>query len=522
MAPPYDAIVIGSGFGGGVAACRLADAGWRVCVLERGRRFSGADFPERPEEAPRLIWHPRAHPHGMYDVRLMRDVVVITAAGVGGGSLVYANVQLRAPKDVFEEGWPEGVTRAVLDPYYDRTEEALDPRETPEQPALPKVRAFDALGRRAGMPAKRLPIAVHFGADRRHPFSGVEQRGCQNLARCDIGCPINSKNTVDLTYLARAEQQGAQVRPLHEAVRLDPPQTRGELWRVGYRHLGERRGGHLEAPVVLLAAGALGSTRLLLRNHKRLRGLSRAIGTRFSGNGDALGAAFDPRAADVTGGRHDYGPVMTSGLDYTEERRLILADGGLPTGWSGVLEVLRGTSLLTGWRRLLVRLRNAVARVGLSDQPLRPREVGSLEPSPITDTIVFLMFGRDAGDGRMRLTRLLRRFDIRWSPEGSRKLFEDLCRTAHEVGAAAEAKPFYALDAGPLGKFTTVHPLGGCPMADSPEDGVVDEFGRVYGYDGLLVTDGAVVPTALGVNPSKTIAALAERIVENLIRDRSP
>lgn len=213
---------------------------------------------------------------------------------------------------------------------------------------------------------------------------------------------------------------------------------------------------------------------------------------------------------------------MTSGLDYTDDRRLILADGGLPPGWSGVLEVLRGASLLTGWRRALVRLKNAGTRVGLTDQALRPRELTPPSPSPVTDALVFLMFGRDAADGHMRLTPVLRRFDIRWRKEGSQRLFDDLRRTAQEVARAAEADPFYALDAGPFGKFMTVHPLGGCPMGDSPAWGVVDQFQRVHGYDGLLVADGAAVPTALGVNPSKTIAALAERSVEKLIADRTP
>jgi cholesterol oxidase len=121
------------------------------------------------------------------------------------------------------------------------------------------------------------------------------------------------------------------------------------------------------------------------------------------------------------------------------------------------------------------------------------------------------MIGRDAADGRMRLTPLFRRFDIKWSKEGSAQLFRDLERTAGELAEAAKAEPFYALAGGPLSKFMTVHPLGGCPMADDPDRGVVDDAGRVHGYPGLHVLDGSIVPTALGVNPSKTIAALAER-----------
>src|SRR5215212_10717001 len=126
MAERYDVVVIGSGFGGGITACRLAEAGHRVCVLERGRRFAGEDFIDDPDGAPKLLWHESVNPGGMFDVRLLRDVSVICAAGVGGGSLVYANVQLRAPEDVFaDERWPAAITRDVLDPYYDRTEAAL-------------------------------------------------------------------------------------------------------------------------------------------------------------------------------------------------------------------------------------------------------------------------------------------------------------------------------------------------------------------------------------------------------------
>src|SRR3954454_22634629 len=129
------------------------------------------------------------------------------------------------------------------------------------------------------------------------------------------------------------------------------------------------------------------------------------------------------------------------------------------------------------------------------------------------------MIGRDAADGQMRLTRLFRRFDIRWSKDGSARLFSDLERTAKEIAEESGATPFYALEGGPLSKFMTVHPLGGCPMADDPARGVVDDAGRVHGYPGLLVLDGSIVPTSLGVNPSKTIAALAERGAHRLAEE---
>ena len=522
MRRAYDAIVVGSGFGGGIAACRLAEAGKRVCVLERGRRFGRDDFVERPEQAARLLWHPRANPGGMFDVRMMRDVVVITAAGVGGGSLVYANVQLKAPAVVFEdERWPAAITAETLEPWYRKTEAALDPRTTPPDPALRKVQAFAAAAANAGRPVRPLPIAVHFGEAREHPFSGVRQEGCQNLARCDIGCPVHAKNTIDITYVARAEAHGAEVFPLHEVRRIEPPPSAGANWRIGYRDLDGGGSGSVEAPVVVLAAGTLGSPRLLLTNRRRLPRLSPALGSCFSGNGDALGIAFDARADGVREARNDFGPVMTSALDYTEDRRLILADGGLPPGFGGLLDVARGLNVIKRWRRWLVRLRALLARLGWTDQALRPREVRLEAPdrpeTPNRDALIFLMFGRDAADGQMRLTRLLRRFDIRWSKAGSAQLFADLERTAGDLAKAADATPFYALDGGPLGTFMTVHPLGGCPMGDDPERSVVDDTGHVRGYDGLYVLDGSIVPTALGVNPSKTIAALAERGVDAML-----
>ena len=163
MEHAYDAVVVGSGFGGGIAACRLAEAGRRVCVLERGRRFGAGDYPDRPAQAPLAFWHPVLNPGGMFDLRLMKDLSVLTAAGVGGGSLVYANVQLRAPAEVFDDPhWPAAVDRSALDPYYDRSEEALLPRTTPLEPDLRKVRAFAAMGERAGRGAKRPPLAVPF------------------------------------------------------------------------------------------------------------------------------------------------------------------------------------------------------------------------------------------------------------------------------------------------------------------------------------------------------------------------
>ena len=177
-----------------------------------------------------------------------------------------------------------------------------------------------------------------------------------------------------------------------------------------------------------------------------------------------------------------------------------------------------------GWRKhLLLRLKQLAVQLGLSDRSVTPKTVKlGLDTEPIEDSLVFLMLGQDAADGRMRLTWPFRQFDIRWSAKRSMPLFDAMKRTATELGEAAEAEPFFALGTGPLGKDITVHPLGGCPMADDPAQGVVDQFGRVHGHPGLYVSDGSIVPAALGVNPSETIAALAERNVEQLVATGEP
>lgn len=388
--------------------------------------------------------------------------------------------------------------------------------QTPE--GLPKMQAFATAGRHVGKQAQRLPLAVNFEGDRAHPFSGVRQKLCENLGRCDAGCPIHAKNTIDITYIARAEQYGAEIRALHEAQRLEPPTSAGGLWRVGFRSLGGGEDGAVQAPIVVLAAGSLGSSRLLLKNRARLRGLSDALGSSFSGNGDALGAVFDPLQSEVGDPRTDYGPSMTSVLDYTEEHGFLVADGGLPSTFGGLLEIVRAVEKIHGWRTVLLRAKRLATWIGLSDQQITHRHLRPPPPRrPIDDSLVFLMLGRDAADGQMRLTPLLKRFDIRWSRERSESLFTAMRKVTDELGRGVGGEPFFALDTWPLSGYITVHPLGGCPMADDPARGVVDDAGKVHGHEGLYVLDGSIVPTALGVNPSKTIAALAERGVEHLI-----
>ena len=248
-----------------------------------------------------MFWHARHNPGGFFDLRIMRDVAVMTGAAVGGGSIVYANVQLRAPDDVFDDpAWPAAIDAAGLRPYYDRTEQALQPRETPAEPALPKIRAFDAMAASAGLQAERLPIAVHFGEARRHPFSGVHQEGCQNLGRCDIGCP-RQRAQHRRHHLRRARREPRRgglpaARGLaHPAAGTRRRRLDGRLPRpaVPHRRRGQRAGRRARRRHARLVAAAAEEPRpaaapvararhALLGQRRRARARDRPQGARAS------------------------------------------------------------------------------------------------------------------------------------------------------------------------------------------------------------------------------------------------
>ena len=198
----------------------------------------------------------------------------------------------------------------------------------------------------------------------------------------------------------------------------------------------------------------------------------------------------------------------------------MIADGGLPSSFDDVLEVLRGVRLLTGLGRIRVGAKNLATKLGMSDRTLAPGDMRVRRRRPIGDSLIFLCIGRDAADGACASRRCSSALTSASTCARSAALFDRMRATVTDLCRAAGATAFFALDAGPLGNYVTVHPLGGCPMSDDPAAGVVDDAGKVHGYEGLYVLDGSIVPTAIGVNPSKTIAALAERGVEKLLAER--
>jgi len=518
----YDVVVIGSGFGGAITACRLAQAGRSVCLLERGRRWDKDDFPRTIGQLRRAFWND--NDLGLFDYRSFKTMDVIQASGVGGGSLVYFNVQIETPARVFQRGWPKEVTRQSLDPYYALVRDMLDaaPLSPPSGRQLPsRTQAFQRAAQGAGEPSELVKIAVYTGPDRLNPHGGKPQSACVYCGNCGLGCHVHAKNTLDLNYIPLAARHGAEVFPLHMVDKLEP--TVGG-YRVSYRDLAAdaKTTQTLQAVVgknVVIAAGSLGSTELLLRcrhEHRTLPNLSPALGQRFSGNGDFILAG--------TVAPHDVnpseGPSITAAADFsTDDFTITIEDLGYPEPLLWYLEgALPPPERI---RSIFKFIKTYVLRsLGLVPTgPLGGVAADLLQGGVTTQFLPYLGIGTDAADGVLRLRE--GQLDIDWNVRRSRELFRHIEQAmkafSRGIGGRYRTSLLWMW---PFRKLLTAHPLGGCPMGDDPQTSVVKPTGEVWGYDGLYVVDGAIMPTALGVNPSMTIGALAERAAFWMIHGR--
>ncbi len=529
MQDVYDAVVIGSGFGGAVVACRLAQAGRRVVVLERGRRWNGPDFPRAIGQVSGAFWED-GRSYGFLEYLPFRRIDVIQGAGVGGGSLHYFNVNLKTPADIFtDRRWPASVTRAVLDPYYDVALDMLE-SEPLRPPAgrgrLPeRTTAFLEAARQAGYAPDLVPIAVYTGADRPHPLTGGLQRACTYCGNCLFGCDIAAKQTLDLNYLAMAEKHGAEVRPLHLVDSIGPLPDGG--YEVAFRRLAPDPAapaptGTLQAGKVIVAGGALGSTRLLLSCRDRagtLPRLSPATGHAFSLNGEFLFARAEGTTRRTDPG---LGPPITAKVTVSKGGQTVtVEDLGLPDSLLWYLEGampplmgrLRGLAALAStYAKRTFGLGGTTSRVSLEMDALVS---GGRTPHAIP----YLGMGTDTSDGQITLQGDA--IDVDWKPWRNRAMYKTMEEVMGRVSEAAGGRYVSSfLWRWPLRKMLTAHPLGGCPMGTSPTTSVVDDHGEVWGYPDLFVVDGSIIPTALAVNPSLTIAALAERAAYWMLSNR--
>jgi cholesterol oxidase len=515
---------VGSGFGGAINACRLAQAGRSVCILERGKRWGKKDFPRTTGQVAGSFWNFKDF--GLLDYRAFKNIDVIQGCGVGGGSLVYFNVHVRAPKGIFEDPrWPLGVKRDVLDPYYDMAKEMLEakPLSPPEGYDMPaRTRAFMAAAKGAHREARLMEICVYTGPEKINS-QGIVQDGCVYCGNCMLGCHVHAKNTLDLNYIPLAEKSGTDVFPLHLVEKIEPlDPVEEEGYRVHFRHFdGEHDGvfemGSVVGRRVVLSAGSLGSTEILLRCrdvYRTLPKLGSTLGKKFSGNGDFLLAGTLKSNRQVDPGA---GPSITAGLDCsTSKNRILIEDLGFPDPFLWYLE--SALPVPNRLKNLGLFLKKYLLRtLGLSPASAFTDGADKLIQGGVTPRLLpYLGMGTDAADGRMELSN--GNIDIKWDNRRSRAMFDEMQSSLKELSRGIGGKYMSSILWGwPLRKLLTAHPLGGCIMSDNMNEGVVNEYGEVWHYPGLYVSDGSIIPTALSVNPSATISALSERIAERLV-----
>lgn len=496
---PVDAIVVGSGFGGAVAAARLAQAGFSVVVLERGRRWRPGGFPRSAQLQRDWLWE---DDRGLYDLRWLDSMLALQAAGWGGGSLVYANVFARPAAGTLDDRWAPELRRERLDPYYDLAGTMLEVAPVQQDPATGQVPARTNLiehlvqRMRIQQATVRPNLAVRFGDPEQWTPNahGVPQRGCAFVGECIAGCNRSAKNSLDHNYLAVAERHGARAVTGAEVRRIAPGPAGWSVWTA------EGEGSALvrrTATRVFLAAGAVATTELLLRArdlHGTLLDLSPTLGQSFSANGDYLSLGNLRRGAgDLT-----TGPTITTTtvLDVWEKKRPVwfqVQDGAVPAVISDLVDgLLPWPTVRERWRRLRRR---------------DPRR-----------TVAFLSMGHDAGTGLLDLDEH-GAARLRWQNRWQSRLYRAEGRVGAAVSRILGAPVRAVLSWSFFRKPVTVHPLGGVPTGPDRRSGVVDVDGQVHGYPGLYVVDGSAIPASTGVNPSATILARAERAMEAVVRE---
>ncbi len=540
MKPHYTVVVIGSGYGGGIAASRLSRAGQMVCVLERGKEILPGDYPSTDLGVAEHIQidSPLGHVGsltGLFDFHVNEGMSALVGCGLGGTSLINANVGLEPTPAVFKDPrWPEQLRiPGALDAAYQHARDMLEPTPYPDD--LPPLAMLDALQKSAaaipGAKFSKTPIYVTFkdppgGVNK----VGVPQRACTRCGNCISGCNYSAKNTVLMNYLPDAKHHGAEIFTEVSVSRIS---REGSQWAVHYyitdskEHRLQTGNRVVTADIVILAAGTLGSTEILLRSKQAGLPLSNQVGQRFSSNGDLLGFAYNgsfpinsigdqpPRASPP-------GPGITGVIDLRSQDSVsgyIIENATTPGGvTAGLPEAFA----------LAAHFGEDTAPNHSREQLLRSLEsvVFGVYTGATKNTQTLLGMGYDAGDGVMSLKN--DRLRIAWKDVGQESTFQQESEGFAAATAPLEAiyirEPIWTEKLGD--SLLTVHPLGGCVMAQSAEQGVVDHKGRVFSstqgaqvHEGLYVSDGSVVPMPLSVNPSLTISAITERCCALIAQD---
>ncbi len=542
----YEVVVVGSGYGGAIAASRLARAGRQVCILERGKEIQPGEYPDTlPQVIREMQTDSPAAQTGigtsLYDFHINEDMSVLVGCGLGGTSLINAGVALKPQEDAFNDPlWPKGLRddrEGHLIEGFSRAAEMLKPVTYPAD--FPPLRKFEALQKAAAganLPCALAPINVTF----RHGINhvGVEQPACTLCGDCVSGCNYGAKNTLLMNYLPDARTHGAEI---FTRVSVRFLERAGEKWKVHFEPLGEGR-KKFDAPtlfvtadIVILAAGALGSTEILLRSKSSGLQVSDRLGYRFSANGDVQGFGYNT-AEEVNAvgfGTHrpseigPVGPCITGMIDVRpkgeDEPVMVIEEGVVPGALASLLPELLAGAAQTASSEWSGGIPELLAR--------KEREVGSLLHGPyhgaVRNTLTYLVISNDDSGGRMTLKD--DRLRIVWPEVFKLPVFQRIRDQLSKAtlplkGSFVTSESWTRLM---NSKMITVHPLGGCAMSESSDGGVVNHKSQVFCgtqgdavYDSLYVMDASIIPRSLGVNPLLTISALAERAVALLAEDR--
>jgi cholesterol oxidase len=507
----YDVVVVGSGFGGSVAALRLTEKGYRVAVVEAGRRFADDEFAETSWDLRKYLWAPALGCYGIQRIHLLKDVMILAGSGVGGGSLVYANTLYRPLKPFYADKQWAHITdwEAELAPHYDQAAKMFgvvtNPTVTPSDEVMQKVAAD------MGVPGSYhpTPVGVFFGTagetvpDPYFGGAGPARTGCTECGSCMTGCRVGAKNTLVKNYLYLAEQAGAKVLPL-TTVTAVRPLTDG--FAVDLRRTGRRARATVTAGQVVLAAGTWGTQRLLhsLRDSGVLPALSPRLGELTRTNSESIiGAA---RSAVDPARDFSRGVAITSSIHPDEQTHIEPVRYGRGSNAMGLLQTIStdGASSVPRWLqavRFLVRHPVRSARL-LKVRRWSERTVILLVMQSLDNSIT--TYTRRGLFGRRRYT----------SRQGHGEPNPSFIQAGYDANQLA-AKHIDGMAGGTWGEVfnipLTAHFIGGCPIGTSASSGVIDPYHRVHGYPGLSVVDGSAISANLGVNPSLTITAQAER-----------
>ncbi|MEU8585501.1 GMC family oxidoreductase [Streptomyces sp. NPDC048664] len=529
----YDVIVVGSGFGGSVSALRLTEKGYRVGVLEAGRRFTRDSLPKNSWDLKNYLWAPRLGMYGIQRIHLLGKVMVLAGAGVGGGSLNYANTLYEPLKPFFEDPQWRDITdwREELKPYYDQARRMLGVRLNPTM--TPSDVHLKAAAERMGVgdTFHMAPVGVFFGdgqdadgtakakageqvADPYFGGAGPDRKACTECGECMTGCRHGAKNTLNENYLYLAEKAGAAVHPMTTVVSVTEDSQGGfAIATLPTDNRRKGRGRTFKARRVVVAAGTYGTQSLLhrMKSSGHLPYVSARLGelTRTNSEGLVGAQTSDRRYRKATGrARVDFtrGVAITSSVHPDENTHIEPVRYGKGSNAMGGLSILQapyagGSSPVGAWARNAARHPLLLLR-SLSNRRWSERTIIGLVMQSLDNSLTTFLKPDGVGKGLLHARQ----------GHGSPNPRQLKAASEGADALAAEINGFAGSNVGELmGTPATAHFLGGCVIGSSRENGVIDPYHRLYGHPGISVVDGAAISANLGVNPSLTITAQAER-----------